>query len=88
MDDDVFNYLVGLAVQGERLRVSNRLREDIPLNEHDSQIAACGVGTIGEHVESGRIRLLRIVRKLYPNHQEKFLEEVWQTLINEGSDKP
>lgn len=87
-DNELFEMLVGLAVQGERLRVSNRIDQGIPLNERDTAIMTCGVGTLGEHIESGRVRLLRIVRKALPGQTEAFKQAVDAVLMNEGTDKP
>lgn len=87
-DDELFEMLVGLGVQGERLRVSNRIREAIPLNVRDSMIRDCGVGDMGEHIESGRMRMLRIVRKAFPQRQQEFKDQVDAILTNEGTDKP
>lgn len=87
-DDELFEALIGMAVQGERLRVANRINEGLPLNVADQQIADCGVGTIGEHTESGRRRLLRIINKKYADRKDEFLAELLRRLLNEGTDKP
>lgn len=86
---EILEDLIYLGVQGERLRVANRVLAGLPVSERDAQILACGVATAGEHIEAGRRTVLRLVRKIFgENAQAVYVEKVMRRAMNEGGDKP
>lgn len=84
----IFDAVCYLGGQGERLRVSHKFGEGIPLNAADQAILDRGVSTIGEHVEAGRRGLLRVARLLFTDDELEALLRAIASMENEGSGKP
>ena len=78
--------LCELAGQGEKLRVVHQFQDGIPLDAADQEILNRSA-TMGEHIESGRVRLLRTVRHAFPGREQEFVAAVMGG-INEGGSKP
>ena len=78
--------LCELAGQGEKMRVVHQFQSGIPLDDADKAILGKSA-TMGEHIESGRLRLLRTVRHAFPGREEEFVRAV-MTGIGEDGAKP
>ena len=81
--------MIYLGVQGERLRVSNRVQLGLPLSAIDAQILRCGVATPGEHIEAGRRGWHKTAKIVFsPSEVKDMTAEIAQRVLNEAGDKP